>query len=131
MNNELANHLMEKAMPPLPQDAKDATKRFSAVQMQAFAFKAMEALLASLPSSPGALTITGAQLKNALTLAWPDGDADPDQAETVVTVCQRQAFVAVDEDGDNHDMPAGLYLTYDDYPEHGAFPLDEPEPATA
>ena len=94
-------------------------------------FAAMEALLANLPPAPQVLTLSAHQLKAALALAWPDGDADPIQGETVVTLCQRSSFVAVDEDGENHDMPAGLYLSYDDMPEEGVLPVGETEALAA
>lgn len=131
MDKKLMTKLMEQVMPPFPRDADAGSKRFDAVQLQAFAFAAMEALLASLPPAPQVLTLSAHQLKAALALAWPDGDADPIQGETVVTLCQRSSFVAVDEDGENHDMPTGLYLSYDDMPEEGVLPVGETEALAA
>lgn len=84
-----------------------------------------------VPPAPQVLTLSAHQLKAALALAWPDGDADPIQGETVVTLCQRSPFVAVDEDGGNHDMPAGLYMTYDDMPDEGIVAVGETEALAA
>lgn len=131
MDKKQMTQLMEQAMPPFPRDADDKSKRFDAVQLQAFAFAAMGALLASLPPAPQALTLSGHQLKDALALAWPDGEADPVQGETMVTLCHRSPFLATDEDGGNHDMPAGLYLSYDDMPEEGIVAVGETEALAA
>jgi hypothetical protein len=116
---------MERAMPRFPADANNpAHRRFDAVQLQAFAFAAMEALIAQRVLQP-AITLTGHQLRAALELAWPDGDNDPDQGETVVTLCQRHEFPATDEDGKAVVLPAGLYLYYDDLPEEGIIPIPD------
>jgi hypothetical protein len=131
MDKKLMTKVMEAAMPPFPRDADVGSMRFDAVQMQAFAFAAMEALLRSLPSAPQVLTLSAHQLKAALALAWPDGEANPIQGETVVSLRQLKPFVAVDEDGATHDMPAGLYLRYDDMPEEGVLPVGETQALVA
>lgn len=75
------------------------------------------------------VTMTGHQLKQAFALAWPDGDADPDQGFTVVTIANLPAAPGAYEDGTAVDMPAGLYLSYDDLPEEGMqLLLEEPDP---
>lgn len=71
------------------------------------------------------VTLNGYQLKHALALAWPDGDADHDQADTRVTIERMPQFTAMDEDGLAEIMPPGLYLKYDEYPEFGIHPLTE------
>lgn len=132
MHKKLMTNLMEQVMPPFPRNADARSHRFfDAVQMQAFAFAAMETLLAILPPTPQVLTLSAQQLKAALALAWPDGDADPIQGETMVTLCHRSPFVAVDEDGGNHEMQAGLYLTYDDMPDNGIVAVVEAEALAA
>jgi hypothetical protein len=93
-------------------------------------------LLAAIASSADNLgnqvTLTGHQLKQALSLAWPDGDADPDQGFTVVTIAHLPAGRASNEDGQPVDMPAGLYLSYDDMPDEGSQQLlEEPDPRAA
>lgn len=71
------------------------------------------------------ITINGHQLKAALALAWPDGDADPLQGETVVNITRWPAGQATGENGEPLDMPAGLYLDYDDLPGEGMMHLPE------
>lgn len=74
------------------------------------------------------VTINGNQLKAALALTWPDGDADPMQGETVVNITRWPAGQAAGENGEMLDMPAGLYLDYDDLPGEGMTHLpEEPE----
>jgi hypothetical protein len=65
------------------------------------------------------VTLTGHQLKQALALAWPDGEADPDQGFTAVTIANLPESPGAYEDGTAVDMPAGLYLSYDELPEEG------------
>lgn len=130
MNMKKLNNAMEQAMPAFPEDCSAASeRRFGAPQMQAYAFKAMENLISI--AFRDKVTLSAHQLKAALDLAWPDGESDPDQGETVVTLEQIAApFTAHDEDGETEDMPAGLYLNYDDMPEAGIYLLEDvPPPA--
>jgi hypothetical protein len=69
------------------------------------------------------LTMNARQLRAAAELANPDGEADPCQLDTVVTLTAREAFVGHTEDGGDIPCPAGLYLTYDDMPEEGVILL--------
>jgi hypothetical protein len=61
----------------------------------------------------GSLRINGYQLKHALALAWPDGDNDPQQAESVVYLEQLSEGQAHHEDT-GHGNPSGLYLSFED-----------------
>jgi hypothetical protein len=65
------------------------------------------------------VTMTGHQLQQALELTWPEGDADPDQGFTVVTIAKLPAAPSSNEDGMPVDRPAGLYLSFDDMPDQG------------
>jgi hypothetical protein len=65
------------------------------------------------------VTLNARQLQAALALANPDGDADPAQWETVVTLTERLPFRADDESGVGQDCSAGLYLHFDDMPDEG------------
>lgn len=65
------------------------------------------------------VTMTGHQLKQALELTWPEGQSDPDQGFTVVTIGRMSAGPSSNEDGEPVVMPAGLYLSFDDTPDQG------------
>ena len=92
--------------------------------------KLIELAAAPVPAVPTqAITLDAHQLKQALALAWPDGDADPVQGFTVVTLCRQPAGIASDEDGAVVQMPEGLYLSFDDMPDEGMQQLMEiPDP---
>jgi len=92
--------------------------------------KLIELAAAPVPAVPAqAITLDAHQLKQALALAWPDGDADPVQGFTVVTLCRQPAGIASDETGAVVPMPAGLYLSFDDMPDEGLQQLLEvPDP---
>jgi len=75
------------------------------------------------------VTMTGHQLKRALELTWPPHEDDPDRGFTVVTISLQPAGPSCNEDGASVDMPAGLYLSFDDIPEEGMQHLpEEPDP---
>lgn len=75
------------------------------------------------------VTMTGHQLQQALALTWPDGQVDPDQGFTVVTIATMPAGPSSNEDGQPVDMPTGLYLSFDDMPDEGMQQLVEiPDP---
>jgi hypothetical protein len=83
----------------------------------------------SVCTSGNQVSVTGHQLKQALALAWPDGDADPVQGFAVVTIGNMPAGPASNEDGMPVDRPAGLYLSFDDMPDQGMQQLhEEPDP---
>jgi hypothetical protein len=67
------------------------------------------------------VTLNAHQLKAAAQLANPEGDADPVQDETVVTIWQREPFTAYTDEVPEKlvDCPAGVYLSFDDMPEEG------------
>jgi hypothetical protein len=65
------------------------------------------------------ITLNARQLRTAADLANPDGEADPGQRDTVVTLVERESFVARTDDRDDIPCPAGLYLSYYDMPEEG------------
>jgi len=93
-------------------------------------------LLAAIASGADDLgnqvTLTGHQLKQALALAWPEGDADPEQGFTVVTIAKLPAAPSSNEDGMPVDRPAGLYLSFDDMPDEGMQQLlEERDPRAA
>lgn len=71
------------------------------------------------------VTMTGHQLKRALELTWPPQEHDPDRGFTVVTISRQPAGPSHNEDGASVDMPAGLYLSFDDIPEEGMQHLPE------
>lgn len=73
--------LMKKSMPALPKDAPDAEKRFSAVQLQAFAFVAMEALLTRLPHASGTDEQTAVEIREILRdLSYIEGHLERTKA---------------------------------------------------
>lgn len=75
------------------------------------------------------LTVNAHQLRCALDLANPDGDTDPDQMETEVTLVKYDAFMADNiESGMTEACPAGVYLYWTEYPEEGVMLLDEGSP---
>lgn len=93
-------------------------------------------LLAAIASGADDLgnqvTLTAHQLKQALALAWPEGDADPEQGFTVVTIAKLPAAPSSNEDGMPVDRPAGLYLSFDDMPDEGMQQLlEERDPRAA
>lgn len=63
--------------------------------------------------SGGPLRISGHQLKQALALAWPDGENDPQQAESVVFLEQLAEGQACHEDT-GAGNPPGMYLSFED-----------------
>lgn len=65
------------------------------------------------------VTMTGHQLQQALALTWPEGQSDPEQGFTVVTIGNMPAGRASNVDGVSVDMPAGLYISFDDMPDQG------------
>jgi hypothetical protein len=78
------------------------------------------------------LTLNARQLRTAAELANPDGEADPCQWETVVTLVERDSFIGRTDDRDDVPCPAGLYLSFDDMPEDGVIPIPaEAEPEDA
>ena len=69
------------------------------------------------------VTLTAQQLLDALNLAAPDRDEDPDQMETEVTIQYMDNV-----QGDDGILPAGLFLAWTDYLGEGCIPLfDIPE----
>lgn len=91
------------------------------------------AAIAHSSDTPGnQVTLSGHQLKQALALVWPESELDPDRGFTVVTIAKRPAMAASNEDGMPADMPAGIYLSFDDIPEEGMQQLVEvPDPRAA
>jgi hypothetical protein len=132
MQAQQLTKLMERVMPECPAFAPPADRRFSFAQMQAFTFEALSSLLASGVLQQ-AVTLNGHALKNALALTWPDGESDPDQGFTEVTLRKCTApFEATCEEGIVHSLPAGLYLSYDDMPDEGIVEVSsEPAPELA
>lgn len=63
--------------------------------------------------SGGPLRINGHQLKQALALAWPDGEHDPQQAESVVFLEHLAEGQACHEDT-GAGNPPGMYLSFED-----------------
>ena len=86
--------------------------------------------IATMSQEKPSIKLNGYQLKQALDLAWPDGNADLDQGETVVVLQQLDEFMARDEDGVACSLPAGLYLSYDDLPTEGVFELNPEQEST-
>lgn len=76
------------------------------------------------------ITLNGRQLRQAADLANPDGEADPDQLETVVVLSRQEPFVATTEDGQSIPCEAGIYLHYEDMPEEGLHFLKPEESPT-
>ena len=75
------------------------------------------------------VTMTGHQLQQALALTWPEGQSDPEQGFTVVTIGSMPAGRASNEDGVSMYRPAGLYISFDDMPDQGMQQLLEvPDP---
>lgn len=66
MDKKLMMALMENLMPAFPKEAPETEKRFSAVQLQAFAFEAMEALLKRLPDASGTVEQTAVEVREIL-----------------------------------------------------------------
>lgn len=63
------------------------------------------------------ITMSGTQLREALEFVNPDGPSDVDQAETEVTITEREAFTS----SEGEAMPAGLYVHLAEYPEEGVY----------
>lgn len=66
------------------------------------------------------ITLTAAQLKEALELVAPDFDTDEDQREQEVSIQHLPARMSTD----GEPMPEGLYCWLTEYPEEGCIPLD-------
>lgn len=67
------------------------------------------------------ITLNARQLRAAAELAFPEGDGHPDQFETVVTLCQCEAFQATTDENPEQlvDCPAGVYMYFNDMPDQG------------
>lgn len=71
------------------------------------------------------ITMTGHQLKRALELTWPDGDADPVQGYTVASITRWPVGSASDESGKVVETAAGLWIEFEAMPEEGMQHLPE------
>jgi hypothetical protein len=63
------------------------------------------------------ITLTAAQLREALNFVNPDGETDPDQLDNEVTITLRDAFTSTEGDA----MPAGLYVHLTEQPVEGVY----------
>lgn len=101
----------------------DGASRGAAFGELAALSRQLEESVAQRPSAP--LRLTGYQLKQALALAWPDGDCDPQQAESVVFLERLQPDQANHADT-GEGNPPGLYLSFEDAAgDEGLYLLDE------
>lgn len=89
----------------------DGASRGAAFLELAALAKQLEQTIAHLSGGP--LRINGHQLKQALALAWPDGENDPQQAESVVFLEQLAEGQANHEDT-GAGNPPGMYLSFED-----------------
>jgi hypothetical protein len=69
---------------------------------------------------PPSVTITAAQLREALEFVNPDGPEDADQMESEVTIFQRRTD---DTSTEGEPLPRGMYCYLSEYPEEGCIPL--------